>query len=456
MSRRAGFIALLYVLLALSTWSAAEPTRPVQGRCADQITYQSETDDAYKYLEAQQRQVYTANPQLTDPYSREELNTPRAVSNFAKLKARAVKACPDPSRRAQCAFDPAMVDRLMNALPCMTMPTPFESPLFFSLIDGYVNELEKVRKIRFPQSAPTRFGSLPTGTLDAQAILPPGSKVPLVILNRDLFFFTGALSKAIADSIPITMGQAVQLDYSEAGIRRRLHDNPYIVHNFADAMSRLVQEGSSAGAREVTLDEDHNHIHARLVTAMDRFLIAHEESHVILMHVSDQSVQFRLAGSHGKRNPSPTAQRAATKKRQLTSHSLADGSSTSLQAMLRTREQELMADALGFKLMIWSKKDDPIGEMMAAAAPHMVFRVLDAASAYGNEAGGWTFRDANHPSAADRIKALSPTFDELASTRPVLRQVDFRIPFDAAFKILLAEADPRIRQKLGLPTVKPR
>jgi hypothetical protein len=71
----------------------------------------------------------------------------------------------------------------------------------------------------------------------------------------------------------------------------------------------------------------------------------------------------------------------------------------------------------------------------------MVFRVLEAANAYGGQAGGWTFADANHPSAADRIKGLSPIFDELAKTSEPLREVDFRIPFDAAFKVLLAEAD---------------
>jgi hypothetical protein len=55
----------------------------------------------------------------------------------------------------------------------------------------------------------------------------------------------------------------VGLDYSELGIRKRLLDHSYIVHNFADAMSRLVREGSSAGAIEVTLDEAHNHMHGR-------------------------------------------------------------------------------------------------------------------------------------------------------------------------------------------------
>ncbi|MFM0489695.1 M48 family metalloprotease [Paraburkholderia graminis] len=440
-------------------WAVADDTSPRQGQCAGQITYQSDTDDAYKYLEDQQRQIYTQNPHLTDPYSRAELKSPRSVASLAELKARALKACPDPSLRAQCALDPVLVDRLMKALACVTLPTRFEAPLFSLLIATYTDELDKVRVSHFPESPVTRFGSLPTGTFDAQAILPPDSKVPLVILNRDIFFFTGALAKAIADSIPIKMGTAVSLDYSETGIRRRLHDHPYIVRNFADAMSRLVQGGSSVGAIEVTLDEDHNHIHARLVTAMDRFLISHEEAHVILRHVSDQSVEFRLTASHSKGKSAHALKRVAPKSQKivsLTPNNPTDGPSTTLEAELRTREQELQADALGFKLMIWSEEEegDPVAVMMAAAAPHMVFRVLDAANAYGSEAGGWTFSDANHPSATDRIKALSPVFDEVAKMSEPLREVDFRIPFDAAFKVLLNEADPQIRQNLGLQPKK--
>lgn len=460
MSGFSGCFALLYILNIVSPLVARCDNGAAQNQCADQITYKSDTDGAYKYLENQQRQIYTENPGLLDPFSRAQLDSPRAVSGWAELKARALNACPDPSLHTQCALDPAMVDRLMKALPCLSLPTRFESPLFISAINIYVSGfddvggLDKVRLRHFPHSAITRFGSLPTGTFNAQAILPPGSKDPLVILNRDIFFFTGALSKAISDSVPITIGDAVSLDYSETGIRKRLRDHPYIVDNFADAMSRLVREGSSAGAIEVTLDEDHNHLHARLVTAMDRFLISHEEAHVILGHVSDQAVEFHLTGSRSNRAPMNTRESAAPKL-QIQSHSpndLVAEHSTTLKVELRTREQEFQADALGFKLMIWSEEEggDPIAEMIAAAAPHMVFRILDAANDYGKEAGGWTFSDANHPSAADRIKSLSPAFDEVAKTSEPLREVDFRIPFDAAFKVLLAEADPQIRKNLGL------
>jgi hypothetical protein len=458
MRRRGAFFALLCVLSTLSSWAFAADKSAGDTLCAGQITYQSDKDDAYKYLEDQQRQIYTQNPQLTDPYSREEVSKPRSVATMADLRARALKTCPEPSLHGQCAFSPDVIDRLIKQLACVPLPTRFESPLFVSFINLYSSVLDKVRDSHFPGSQVTRFGSLPTGTLDAQAIIPPGSKVPLVILNRDLFFFTGALSKAIADSLPITMGQPVHLDYSELGIRRRLRDNPHIVHNFADAMSRLVREGSSAGAIEVLLDDAHNHIHARMVAAMDQFLMSHEEAHVILGHVSDQSVEFRLAGSHSNGMSVQTARPAPSKALSPPPKGPADGPPTTLKAELRTRDQEFQADALGFKLMIWCEEAEgnPLSEMIAAAAPHMVFRVLDAANAYGSEAGGWTFSDANHPTAADRIKALSPVFDEVAKTSEPLSESDFRIPFDVAFRALLEEADPQIRQNLGLKTKDPK
>jgi hypothetical protein len=346
MSNRVGCL-LLCVLSTLPALTVADDARAAQRQCVGQVTYRSDGDDAYKYLENLQAQLYKQNDGLTDPYSRAELNSPRSVTTWAELKARALKACPDPSSQARCAFSPDVVDQLMNVLPCLTLPTRFESPLFSSLITIYIDGLDKVRLRHFPESLETRFGSLPTGTFDAQAIFPPDSQVPLVILNRDIFFFTGALSKAIADSIPIKMGRAVALDYSDGSIRKRLRDKSYIVHNFADAMSRLVREGSSAGAVEVTLDEDHNHIHARLVAAMDRFLISHEEAHVILGHLNDRSVEFHLAGRYRVRSVAQRTNQSVPKSQiPLVPDSLGDESTAALKVQLRTREQELQADAL--------------------------------------------------------------------------------------------------------------
>ena len=457
MKRIAVFGAVLCSLGVLCQAATPDNETSAGGNCGGQITYASDTDDSYRYLEAEQRNIYEHNPGLADPYSREELKRPNAVKSFSDLKRRALQACPDRTKRAECALDPDMVDAMEQQLRCIVLPTRFESPLFSALISLDSRQLDKVRIPRFPQTMQARFGSLPTGTIDAQAVLPPGGKVPVVILNRDIFLLTGAFSKSISDAIPITMGQSVGLSYSDDAIRQRLKQHPYIVANFADALSRLVRTGTSAGANEVTLDEPHNHLHARLVTAMDQFLMGHEQAHVILNHVSDRAIAFQLAGS--RRVPAPLRFHASAASAGAPGPSPTNGASdTTMTVEMRTREQELEADALGFKLMMWSEAagGDPVSELIAAAAPHMVFRLLDAAGAYGLESGGWTFADANHPSADDRIKTLAPVFDAIAKDEPVLRQADFRIAFDAAFRVLLSEADPVIRRNLGLAAQAPQ
>jgi hypothetical protein len=442
------WMALMMLSIPLACF-AADPPIAAKASCkakGDQVKFLSDVPgDPYGYLEALQRNIYSSNEGLADQFAKSELNSPRSVASIAELKARAVKACPDPSKRDTCALDPQMVEAVMGSLACQQLPTRFESPLFFALISLHLQPLEKAQKWHHPKAPATRFGSLPTGTFDAQAILPPGSDVPLVILNRDLFFFSGAFSKAISDAIPITTGQAVALDYSPDGIRKRLLANTYIVTNFADAAARLVKGGSSAGAREVTLDETHNHLHARLLGAIDSFLMAHEQAHVILGHTGKASVSLHLAGGAV---PAPTAAAKAA----IPSASGATTSDSVIQVISRSRQQELDADALGFKLMMYASQEgkDPIATLVGAAAPHMVFRVLEMADRYGKEAGGWTFADANHPSASERVKALEPVFDVVAKSIPILKQADFRIAFDSAFDVLLQEADSQIRQRLGL------
>jgi len=77
----------------------------------------------------------------------------------------------------------------------------------------------------------------------------------------------------------------------------------------------------------------------------------------------------------------------------------------------------------------------------------MVFRLLDTANAYGSEAGGWTSADRQQSNGVDRIQALSPVFDELATTSEPLRESGFSgIPCGRAFKVLIEEADPEIRK----------
>jgi hypothetical protein len=360
----------------------------------------------------------------------------------------------------------------MSELPRLSLPTRFESPLFFKILYDGTAELERVRMSHFPTSSAARFGSLPTGTIDAQAILPRDSKYPVVILNRDIFFFIWALSSSISNAIPVMYFpeiKAVGWDFSEKGIRDRLRAHPEIVAVFADQLSRIVGAGTAIGAIAVELDKDHKTIDYRLSNAIKTFVLGHELAHVILGHVSDKSVAFRLAGGGNQnRRAVPQAsepRKSNSREKSPPAKNRAGGPSITLRAQLRTRKQELEADALGFRLMMWTEetRTNTVQQMIAAATPHIVFRMMDAVDTYGQEARGTVFGDANHPPAADRVKALSPVVDELLKesqaalaelppddNHPVRHIEDIRNPLERALKVLLAEADSQIRQNLGL------
>ncbi|BBU33391.1 hypothetical protein BTHE68_71250 (plasmid) [Burkholderia sp. THE68] len=411
-------------------------------RCSQQINYLSDTDGAYKYLEQLQRHVYAANPNETDPFTRAELNKPQFARTWTDLaKELAAQGC-DASGK-QCVGDYDLYMQMLKSIECDSIPTRFESPMFIELIRLYTNNLLAVAKADFPGAAEARFGSLPTGTIDAQAMLVPKINQPIVILNRDLFYFTGALSKSISDAIEIDeVENHVALQYSDQAISKRLNEHPYIVRNFADAIVRMIKFGTSKGADEITLDADHNRLHARLVSAMDMFIVAHEESHVLLKHVNDNLVSFALGSAASDAGPGSAS---------------APTTDTSLTIQTRTREQELAADSLGFTLMIRSisretPDGDPVGVMIAAAAPDIIFRIIDSAESYGRAANGRSFTDANHPLAKDRAEALTPVIEKLRDTGGPLNGVpDFRPVFDMSLATLLKFADPLIRKDLGLP-----
>jgi len=403
------------------------------------VHYLSDVDAGYRYLEDRQRAIYTAFPGVADPFSRTELNKPAATRNLSDLMDQLSKQGCDLEGK-NCVGDATLYRLILQRVRCQALPTRFESPIFVELINLYTHDLEVIRQRSYPNAKRARFGSLPTGTIDAQAMLPQGVDDPIVTLNRDLFFFTGAFSKSIADAIPIGEENGmVSIAYSAEAVAQRLKDNAYIVRNFADAMSRMVSSGTSRGAEEVTLDGDHNRLHARLVTAMDQFIISHEQAHVLLGHVDANPVSFSfegfaLAASEGA-VPSPT--------------------NTAILIQIRTHAQEFEADAVGYELMVKAMEEgqsgDPVALMVGAAAPHMVFKIIDAADTYSREMRGRSFSDGNHPAAADRVAALDPVYSRLSLPRAPLNGLpDLRHAFDTSLETLLSAADSSIRQSLGL------
>jgi hypothetical protein len=383
-------------------------------------------------LESRQRAIYTANPGIADPFSRAELNKPNAIATLSDVAARLVSLCDAQA----CIGDKDLYSNLREQLRCASLPTRFESPLFYLYLQTTSKQLESLRHQEYPSSGLIRFGSLPTGTIDAQAMQPPGLNTPIVILNRDLFYFTGVFSRSIADSVPIEeVRGAFRYHYEPELIFDRLDSNPEIVEQFADAMARMIETGTPRGAIRRVLDAEHARLHARLLSSMQSFAIAHEQAHVILGHLSRGSESYSVVPASGTENRV---------------------SENAITYIRRSRQDEFDADALGYSQMLKAlrREDGTINLAdlaVAAAAADSVFGIIDAADKYSRQRTGKSFSDSRHPSADDRRRALDVVRKKLATRGELLYGVpDFRENFNTGLDAILLEADPIIREKLGI------
>lgn len=286
--------------------------------------------------------------------------------------------------------------------------------------------------------------------MSARNLPKASASSPIVILNRDLFFFTGAFSKAVCNAVPIfNTNNQVGFDNDPKHIASRLRQVPGIADDFADAMSRMVKKGNTAGAHEVLLDADHNRLHARLVSSMDMFIMLHENAHVLLGHTANSTLKYNFTGSKSR-----TARLGipSTKARECD----AAPNDSTLTLLKRSREDELAADGLAFRLLLEAKgaadaTRNAADVMIAAAAADIVFGIIDAADSYNRGANGTSFTDASHPSAAERRAALDTIHRELvAPGKPLNGLPDFRAVFNSALEALLLQSDPAIRKALKL------
>jgi hypothetical protein len=412
--------------------------QPPAGPCPAEPVYLSEKGSpAYVYLQRRQHDIYTANPSLTDPLSRAELTQPGAIRSWQALTSRLEQAgCDDEGKN--CLGDPTINAELLQQITCGTLPTRFESPLTFSLLRLLLAEVDEARFQLYPASAPIQFGTLPIGKIDAEALQVPDSTEQMMLLNRDVFYFTGAFSKSVSNAMPISReGGHVALSWDRAAIRARLRQNPQIVSDFAEAMVRLVLRGSPRGANEVFLDDDHNRLHARLVGALDKFIVAHEAGHVALKHTGRAKTLF-MAG--GRVTVAPTARRASA-------------AGNSLTVVERSQEQELAADALGFRFIVENYRkrgeDGTLDLAVAAAGGEIFFRIVELTDLYAEKFGLFGITGAAHPPAKHRSAALDKAFRKLIAGDPSLRNLpDFRPMFRESLAVLSDEARPIIEAEL--------
>lgn len=326
-----------------------------------------------------------------------------------------------------CLVDRKTAERIAGAIQCEPLPTRYESPLTYALLKMSIESLAPAKARAYPGSGQVYFGTMPTGTINAMATVFPGTSDPIVILNRDIYHFTGKFSKAVSAAIPIEIeGDQIGLSYDKSKIRQRVRTNPWILEDFAQAMFFLVTNGSPAKAHETMLDAEHNRLHARLVVGLDSFIAAHELGHVVLGHTGKAERTFHLIPSI---NSAHVLQKAAP-----------------LMLLDYTRNDELEADEVALQLFVLANIDtDVLGTAIGAAGGDLFFLVVDAADRYRQLLGLPKAADDAHPSASVRSANLDSFLKSPEMSSLGLQALpDFRALTRAAFEVLLEEADPTL------------
>ena len=398
-----------------------------QKACSEQIEYRSDTDPAYRYLESKQNQIYQAFPNVQDPFSRKELTTPGAVKSFEDLIDRL-----DGLGVVEKEFG----EKFMSRFKCEPLNTRHQSPMTQIAIQYTLDDLVKKNPEIQDSISSIRFGALPTGKINGTAILPPNSDNPLIIIERDIYNFTGAFSKSISDAIPITStDQFVQLAHDSDSIEKRIIDNPEILANFIDATLRMIKSGTARGAKERKLEALHYNLHGRLVSGMDSFIINHEVAHILLDHVKT-----------GEKNLIPASDylRVQASESPLLKQ-------LEVKSIKWENNQELEADRRAVELMLITSDDDPVGDLVSVAAAEVIFELFDLIETYKYQAGLGRPKFGNHPSASVRKAAVNDKVNELRVRNETFNaNADFRELFNASLDTLIRLADPIIREELKL------
>ena len=294
------------------TASAPEPFRS----CAE--------TDAFKAFELEQYNQYVSSSKyqrlLVDLRKKDEL-LKSLIAVEEQLNARPDKLN---DTKTDKKFD---VQKLLaRALQGQKLPTCYENPLTYYMLSAYAKDIDKARRsLKLDIPKPLTIATLPSDDINAYTYPVLDGSESVVAVNTQLFMFVYQMAKVTMPTVTTHReGDKISVDVSFD------QPSPKIATNFAMAILEFL---SLVDPSTEPLDSSFDGVLMRLVAPTEKFVIGHEYGHVISGH-SFRVGRFRL-GAAG--DPARTT--------------------AELPVLVRSWQQELEADELGFKLLRASLRD---------------------------------------------------------------------------------------------------
>jgi hypothetical protein len=197
--------------------------------------------------------------------------------------------------KARAAFiAPGETDELRKSLiehvRAIQVPTKFEDPLQYSMMRSAADQIERaVSDLKFLLPVHPQIGTLPTGQVNAKAIMLPDSNEYLILFESELLTFVLLLSKVVARATPFKRSNSSgRLAFSTAKDDwvRTLREQPEILFRFQEVMLAYLLVGRPSAATQYVLEEPYGSLAMNLRRSMVLFVLGHEYGHIIDGHFS--------------------------------------------------------------------------------------------------------------------------------------------------------------------------
>ena len=197
-----------------------------------------------------------------------------------------------------------------DKMMALKLPTKYEDRIEYSIIldvsrdiEKSVHEIEltgdemkdikKLKDLNLNIVTPF-FGTLTTGNVNAKTCFCDDGY--LIIFESEIFYFCNLLSKIVVSSFPFenTLNNP-HLVLDENAVLNRLENNPEILRHFWELIIGYVIGGSPRSAPQYVAEGPYSTFASVMTQAMERFVMGHEYSHILLRHKPVRNGQIGLA-----------------------------------------------------------------------------------------------------------------------------------------------------------------
>lgn len=187
------------------------------------------------------------------------------------------------------------------------LPTRYDSPLQFRLLDGLVGRVkEAAQSLEIEVKDFPHYACIPTGLVNARAVLLPTIERPFLLFDSELFLYCHLFAKAFSRCLPVVgRTKHISLSIAPDQVEQRLRSTPDLIERFRDLLHTYATTGATSQSKQYDPESDYVHMLKILCDGMELFVVGHEFGHVQAGHLSTLLDQLGLnSDEHVVRNES--------------------------------------------------------------------------------------------------------------------------------------------------------